>query len=88
MESASRNHSIHQTKLELAANTEKRAAKRLAQVKEETKKAMQLDDQASAQVLHRLASTYRTLELATTAHELDLWCKECGCVHTADVVAE
>ncbi len=34
----------------------------------------------------RLVRTYHTLELNSTAHELDQWCNECNCIHIADVV--
>jgi len=42
---------------------------------------------ASENLKERLATTWHNLELNSTAHELDQWCMECGCIHESDVVA-
>ena len=88
MESAGRNHSVNATKEALVSNSKAEAEKKLAKVQEENKRSLQLDDKASQELLGRLAETFRTLELASSAHELDQWCDACGCIHTADVVRE
>ena len=35
---------------------------------------------------YRVCEAFRTLELYSTANELDQFCSNCGCVHTIDVV--
>ena len=57
----------------------KRKEERQRQVERET---------ASDSFKERLASTYHSLELNSTASNLDAWCQECGCIHTSDVVGD
>lgn len=76
------------TKSALASHPLTASAKKISELKREREKSMQLDSKESAELLGRLAATYRTLELNSTAHELDAWCEECGCVHVKDVVVE
>ena len=41
---------------------------------------------ASSELKERLSSTWYELELNSTAHLQDVWCMECKCIHTSDVL--
>ena len=41
---------------------------------------------ASNEYKERIERAYCELELLSTAHELDEWCEECGCIHESDIV--
>ena len=41
---------------------------------------------ASNEYKKRIERAYYELELQSTAHELDEWCEECGCIHESDIV--
>ena len=43
-------------------------------------------DTAGNEYKERIERAYHELELNSTAHELDAWCVECGCIHESDVV--
>ena len=43
-------------------------------------------DTASNEDKERIERAYYELELQSTAHELDEWCEECGCIHESDIV--
>lgn len=69
-------------------NAQKSSERRLAAVREENMKSVQLDSKDAEDLARRMSDTYRTLELNSNAKELDLWCENCGCIHDSDVVAE
>ena len=83
IDSAKETHSLAETKRSLEENFEsrrdelKRRQERLREVERET---------AGDSLKERLANTWHNLELNSTAHELDSWCQECGCIHTSDIV--
>ena len=79
-------HKLAETKKSFAMHSalnkkieKKRKEERQRQVERET---------ASDSFKERLASTYHSLELNSTASNLDAWCHECGCIHTSDVVGD
>ncbi len=55
----------------------RRKEERLKEIERET---------ASNEYKERIERAYYELELQSTAHELDAWCVECGCIHESDVV--
>jgi len=42
----------------------------------------------SLEMAERLCTTFRTLELNSSAVELEQFCVDCGCVHTIDVLKD
>ena len=81
--SAKESHGLDETKKSLQTWS---ATKR-------TEKQLRMDrqreiyrDTSSESFQERLVSTFHNLELNSTAHELDEWCHECGCLHTSFVV--
>jgi len=76
---------LDETKRELRENFEKSGIKDEQRRREERLREVERET-ASNQLKERLASTWYNLELNSTAHELDQWCVECGCIHTSDVV--
>jgi len=40
------------------------------------------------EIAERMCNTYRTLELNSSAVELEEFCVDCGCVHTVDVLKD
>ena len=83
IDSAKETHSLAETKRSIKQSFEsrrgelKRRQERLREVERET---------SGDSLKERLANTWHNLELNSTAHELDSWCQECGCIHTSDVV--
>jgi len=55
----------------------RRKEERLREIERET---------ASNEYKERIERAYHELELQSTAHELDEWCEECGCIHESDIV--
>jgi hypothetical protein len=82
-ESARENHSVTETKKTLLTddatdrNVQRLKAERRREVERET---------GALELQERLSHTWHSLELNSTAHQLDAWCNECGCLHTSVVV--
>ena len=78
---------LDEIKCELRENFEKSGLKDEQRRREERLREVERET-ASNQLKERLTSTWYNLELNSTAHELDQWCVECGCIHTSDIVNE
>lgn len=79
---------FQETKEALTSNSKEESDRKVAQIKAQTQKAMELTSKESQHLLQRLSDTFRTLELNSNAHELDQWCNHCQCIHTADVLKQ
>lgn len=78
-------YTLDDTKRELRESFEMSGRKEEKRRREERLREVERET-ASNELKERLAMTWHNLELNSTAHELDAWCAECGCIHTSDVV--
>ena len=69
-------------------DTERRTLKRVEQIQTYRRRYDIEPTTSSEETAYRICETFRTLELNSTANELDQFCENCGCVHTIDVVNE
>ena len=69
-------------------DTEKRTLRRVQEIQNFRRKFDIEANTSNEETAFRICETFRTFELNATAHELDQFCVNCGCVHTIDVVNE
>ena len=81
-------YSVENTKQNLQQDTEKRTLKRVEEIQNFRRKFDIEATTSGEETAYRICETFRTLELNSTANELDQFCVNCGCVHTIDVVNE
>jgi len=81
-------YSVENTKQNLKQDTEKRTLKRVEEIQNFRRKFDIEATTGSDETAYRMCETFRTLELNSSANELDQFCVNCGCVHTIDVVNE
>ena len=85
--SAKESHGIEETKQTLVSEfMDSSLARRTEQrIRGERRREIERET-GNPDLEERLVRTYQTLELNSTAHELDKWCHECQCIHISDVV--
>jgi len=81
-------YNVEDTKQNLKEDTEKRTLRRVQEIQNFRRKFDIEANTSSEETAFRICETFRTFELNATAHELDQFCVNCGCVHTMDVVNE
>ena len=79
-------HNVEDTKQTLKKESEKRTLKRVEEIQNHRRKYDIEATMSHEETAYRVCEAFRTLELNSTANELDQFCSDCGCVHTIDVV--
>ena len=81
-------YNLEDTKQNLKEDTEKRTLRRVQEIQSFRRKFDIEANTANEETAFRICESFRNFELNATAHELDQFCVNCGCVHTIDVVNE
>jgi len=84
-QSPDRQSTLDEIKDQLNENFKNFGVKEEKRRKEERTREIERDT-AGNEYKERIERAYHELELNSTAHELDAWCVECGCIHESDVV--
>jgi len=84
-QSSDRQSTLDEIKDQLNENFKNFGVKEEKRRKEERLREIEQDTRSN-EYKERIERAYHELELNSTAHELDAWCVECGCIHESDVV--